>query len=71
MAKTLHADKPTFEQLIRKTGNDIPATLLPPALAEEIDPHWQEAAGDLLSPSPETVNRLFGHISSLYMDEAV
>ncbi len=71
MAKTLHADKPTFEQLIRKPGSDIPATLLPPDLAEEIDPYWQEAAGDLLSPAPEAVARLFENISSLYMDEAV
>ncbi len=71
MAKTLPADTPTFEQLIRKTGNDIPATLLPPDLAGEIEPYWQEAAGDLLSPSPEAVTRLFDNITTLHMDEAV
>jgi hypothetical protein len=71
MAKILPTDTPTFEQLIRKTGNDIPAALLPPNVTEEIDPYWQEAAEDLLSPAPEAVARLFENITTLYMDEAV
>lgn len=71
MSKTLHADKPSFQQLIRKFGNDIPAVLLPPELSEETARYWQEAANDTLSPAPETVARLFENISSLHMDEAV
>ena len=71
MAKTLPEDTPTFEQLIRKTGNTIPAALLPPDVVEEIAPYWQEAAEDLLSPAPEALARLFDNITTLYLDEAV
>jgi hypothetical protein len=70
MAKPLPTST-TFEQLIDQAGDDLPAELLPAELTEEMYTFWQEAQNELLSPSPEAINRLFENISALYMDEAL
>ncbi len=71
MAKTLPPATLTFEQIIRKTGRDIPAKLLPADLIREIEPYWHEAAEDLLSPSPEVLSHLLKNLKTEHMDEAV